>query len=55
MDWNELSNDEVITRLTTIKGVGRWTVEMLLIFTLARGDVFSVGDLALRQAIRDLY
>src|SRR4051812_10072151 len=40
-----LSNEEVLDLLTQIKGVGKWTVEMLLMFTLGREDVFSVDDL----------
>ena len=44
-----LSDDEIIERLVTIKGIGQWTVEMLLIFTLGRPDVFPVDDLAVRK------
>lgn len=49
------SDEEVIEELTQIKGVGRWTAEMILIFTLKRPDVFSIGDLGLRNAITNLY
>lgn len=49
------SDEEVISELTQIKGVGRWTAEMILIFTLKRPDVFSIGDLGLRNAITKLY
>jgi DNA-3-methyladenine glycosylase II len=49
------SDEEVITELTQIKGIGRWTAEMILIFTLKRPDVFSIGDLGLRNAITKLY
>ena len=42
--------EEVISRLTTISGIGRWTVEMFLIFSLGRPDVFSPGDGGLRRA-----
>lgn len=48
-------DEEVIQELTQIKGVGRWTAEMILIFTLNRPDVFSIGDLGLRNAIIKLY
>lgn len=48
-------DDQIITQLTQIKGVGRWTAEMMLIFTFARPDVFSLGDLGLRSAIEKLY
>ena len=49
------SDEEVIAELTQIKGVGQWTAEMILIFTLKRPDVFSIGDLGLRNAITKLY
>jgi len=49
------SDEEVITELTQIKGIGQWTAEMILIFTLNRPDVFSIGDLGLRNAITKLY
>lgn len=45
-----LPDEEVISRLTTISGIGRWTVEMFLIFSLGRPDVFSPGDGGLRRA-----
>jgi len=51
----KMSNDEVIQYLTRIKGVGRWTVEMILMFTLGREDVFAVDDLGIQQAICKLY
>jgi DNA-3-methyladenine glycosylase II len=51
----KMSNDEIIEYLTRIKGVGRWTVEMLLMFTLGREDVFSVDDLGIQQAMIRLY
>ena len=44
-----LKDDEVVARLTAVRGVGRWTVEMLLIFTLGRPDVWPVDDLAVRK------
>lgn len=50
-----MSDEEVITELTQIRGVGRWTAEMILISTLGRPDVFSLGDLGLRKAIQNLY
>ncbi|HWY79945.1 MAG TPA: DNA-3-methyladenine glycosylase [Candidatus Sulfotelmatobacter sp.] len=49
------SDEEVIAELTQIKGIGKWTAEMILIFTLNRPDVFSIGDLGLRRAIENLY
>ena len=50
-----LSNETLIERLTTIRGVGRWTVEMLLIFTLHRPDVFPVDDFGVREGYRLLH
>lgn len=53
--WIQMSDEYIIKLLTSIKGVGVWTVEMVLIFCLARRDVFPVGDLGVRNAIIDLY
>ena len=52
---NKMDDDEVIFELTKIKGIGRWTAEMFLIFTLKREDIFSVGDAGLRRAVSNLY
>jgi DNA-3-methyladenine glycosylase II len=52
---NKMGNDELISSLTTIKGVGRWTVEMLLMFTLGREDVFAPDDLGIHQAMTKIY
>ncbi|MFZ1452644.1 MAG: DNA-3-methyladenine glycosylase 2 family protein [Ferruginibacter sp.] len=51
----KMSNEEMIKYLTQIKGVGQWTVEMVLMFTLGREDVFAVDDLGIQQAICKLY
>ncbi len=50
-----MSNEEVIEYLTQIKGVGRWTVEMLLMFSLGREDIFSVDDFGIQQAMIKVY
>ncbi len=50
-----MNNGEVIEYLTQIKGVGRWTTEMLLMFALGREDVFAADDLGLQNAIIGLY
>jgi DNA-3-methyladenine glycosylase II len=50
-----LNNEEIIKRLTSIYGVGRWTVEMMLIFNLGRTDVYPVDDYALRKAIAQVF
>ena len=49
------SDEEIIEQLTRIKGVGRWTAEMFLIFSLGREDVYSLGDGGLTRAVRNLY
>jgi DNA-3-methyladenine glycosylase II len=51
----KMNDEEVVEYLTQIKGVGRWTVEMLLMFTLARPDVFAVDDLGIQQAMIRIY
>lgn len=51
----KMSNEEIITLLTQIKGVGKWTVEMLLMFTLGREDVFSVDDYGIQSSMKKLY
>ncbi len=52
---SKMSNEEVIAYLTQIRGVGRWTTEMLLMFALCREDVFAMDDLGLQQAVIGLY
>lgn len=51
----KMTDEEVIENLTKIKGVGKWTAEMTLIFTLKREDVFSIGDAGLKRAVKNLY
>lgn len=51
----ELPDEAVIDALTPLPGIGRWTAEMFLMFALARPDVFSFGDLVLRQELARLY
>lgn len=51
----KMDNEAIINLLVQIKGVGRWTVEMLLMFTLGREDVFAVDDLGIQQAMCKLY
>jgi DNA-3-methyladenine glycosylase II len=52
---HKMQDEEIIELLTKIKGVGRWTVEMLLIFGLAREDIFAIDDLGLQKAAQKLY
>lgn len=49
-----LNNEELVERLITLKGVGRWTVEMFLITTLERSDILPVGDFGVREGYRRL-
>ena len=49
------TDEEIIAILTEIKGIGRWTVEMLLMFAMGREDVFPVDDLGIQQAMVKLY
>jgi DNA-3-methyladenine glycosylase II len=50
-----MDNEAIIQLLTQIKGVGQWTVEMLLMFSLGREDVFAVDDLGIQQGMQRLY
>jgi len=52
---HQLSDDELIERLTTVRGIGRWTVEMLLIFRLSRPDVLAVDDYGVRKGFAKVY
>ena len=52
---HKMEDEELINYLTQIKGVGRWTAEMILMFTLGREDVFAIDDLAIQQAVCKLY
>lgn len=54
-DLETMSDGEIVQTLTQIKGVGCWTVQMLLIFRLNRPDVFPVDDLGIRKAVQKLY
>jgi DNA-3-methyladenine glycosylase II len=51
----KMSDQEVIDTLVQVKGIGRWTAEMFLIFTLNRPDVLPVDDLGLREGVRQIY
>jgi DNA-3-methyladenine glycosylase II len=52
---NKMENEDIIIYLTQIKGVGRWTVEMLLMFALGREDVFAIDDWGVQNAMINLY
>ena len=53
--FDVLPDDEIIGQLVKVKGIGRWTAEMFLIFSLGRLDVLSLGDLGLKRSIQWLY
>ena len=54
-DWNEWTDEEIVDRLTSIKGVGRWTVEMMLMFVLQRPDLLPLEDLVVKRNIIRLF
>ena len=54
-ELDELSDEQVIERLTAVKGFGRWTAEMFLMFRLQRPDVLPVGDLGICTAVQRIY
>ena len=53
--WDEMSDEEVIADLVQVRGIGRWTAEMFLIFNLLRPDIFPLDDLGLQKGIRVSY
>ncbi len=55
VDWSTMTDAEIIKRLTAIKGVGQWTVEMILMFTLNRPDILPVDDLGIQNAMKRLF
>ena len=54
-EFPKLSDEEIINRLSALKGIGVWTAEMLLIFSLQRPDVVSRGDLGIQRGMKILY
>lgn len=54
-DWSTMADQDIIDQLTQIKGVGTWTVQMILMFHLRRPDVFPIDDLVVRQSMIQLY
>jgi len=53
--WHDMDDEAIIAELVAIRGIGRWTAEMFLMFSLARPDVFSHGDLGLRRGLEQFY
>ena len=54
-DLPQLSDEEVYDRLTAIKGIGRWTAQMVMIFSLGRPDIWPVADVGIQRAAYNLY
>jgi len=54
-DWDKMDDDEIIDKLIKLRGVGKWTAEMILIFTLLRPDVFPIGDIGMIRGIEKSY
>jgi DNA-3-methyladenine glycosylase II len=54
-DWPRMADEEIIAELTDVRGIGRWTAEMFLMFNLLRPDVFPLDDLGLQKGIRANY
>jgi DNA-3-methyladenine glycosylase II len=54
-DWPQMSDEEIIAELTDVRGIGRWTAEMFLMFNLLRADVFPLDDLGLQKGMRVAY
>ncbi len=54
-EMGKLSDNEVRMNLIKVKGIGNWTIDMFLMSTLGREDIFSAGDLGLRKAVQNLY
>ena len=53
--WPQMTDEEIIAELVAVRGIGRWTAEMFLIFNLLRADVFPLDDLGLQKGIRISY
>ena len=54
-DFSKMSDEQVINELVQVKGIGKWTAEMFLMFSLKRMNIFSNGDYGLRKAIQKLH
>ena len=54
-NWDAMTDDEIIDFLTQIKGVGKWTVQMLLMFSIGRPDVLPIDDLGIQQGMAKIF
>lgn len=55
MEWQELKDEEVFEKLASIKGIGKWTIDMILLYTLQRPNVFPYDDFHLKEIMVKLY
>ena len=55
LDWDKMKDEEIIEKLIQLRGVGTWTAEMILIFTMLRPDVFPIGDIGMIRGIEKSY
>ena len=55
IDFNKLTDEEIAKKLLSIKGIGPWTVDMFMMFTMLKVDILQLGDLGIKKAIQKLY
>lgn len=55
IDWQELKDEEIVQKLSSIKGIGKWTIDMILLYTLERPNVFPFDDFHLKNMMVKLY
>jgi DNA-3-methyladenine glycosylase II len=55
LNWQQFTDDEIRTKLSEIKGVGSWTIDMILLYTLQRPNVFPVDDFHLKEIMVSIY
>ena len=54
-EWEKMDDEQIVKKLIQLRGVGRWTAEMILIFTLLRPDIFPIGDIGMIRGIEKTY
>ena len=54
-EWDQMNDEDIINKLIQLRGVGKWTAEMILIFTLLRPDIFPIGDIGMIRGIEKFY
>ena len=55
IDWKTLTDEEIIGKLSSIKGIGKWTIDMILLYTLQRPNIFPYNDFHLKELMVKLY